>query len=100
VEEPCSCQITRLKSDIRTQEYCIDDVVFETVKKDITYCVKTPKKHTEFCAEEITYKLEPVEKTCKVQVCVPEVVKKPVDCQVVKMIPKVFYCCEKCSSHH
>ena len=99
IEEPCQCQVTRMQRDMRTSNYCEKDVVFETTKKEISYCVKTPKKHTEFCAEETVYVLEPVEKTRKVVVCVPEIIKQPVDVKVVKMLPKTIYCCEKCARH-
>ena len=100
VGQPCTCKVTRMKRDMATTQYEVDDVVFETITKEISYCIKVPKKHKEFCAEEITYKLEPVEKTRKVQVCVPEIVKKPVETCVTKMLPKVVYCCETCCARH
>jgi hypothetical protein len=99
IEEPCTCQITRMKRDLQTTQYCEKDVVFEKTKKEISYCVKTPKMHKEFCAEETTYVLEPVEKTRTVTVCVPEIIQKPVDVQVIKKLPKTIYCCEKCAKH-
>jgi hypothetical protein len=99
IEEPCTCQVTRMERQRQTTQYCEKDVVFSTTKKEISYCVKTPKKHTEFCAEETTYVLEPVEQKRTVLVCVPEIVKKPVDVQVVKQVPKTIYCCQKCAKH-
>lgn len=96
IEEPCTCQITRMEKGLRSTNLCEEQVVFDITKKDIDYCVKTPKKKTEFCAEETAYTLEPVEKKRKVTVCVPEIVKKPYDVQVTKMVPKTIYCCEKC----
>jgi hypothetical protein len=99
IEEPCSCQVTRMHRETQTEQYCEKDVVFETTKKEISYCVKTPKMHKEFCAEETTYVLEPVEQKRKVTVCVPEIIKKPVDVQVVKHLQKTIYCCEKCAKH-
>ena len=99
IEEPCTCQVTRMQRGMQTTEYCEKDVVFSTTKKEISYCVKVPKKRTEFCAEETTYVLEPVERTRTVMVCVPEIIKKPVDVQVVKHVPKTIYCCEKCAKH-
>ena len=100
IEEPCTCKVVRLKTDLETRQCEVNDVVFEKVKREIDYCVKTPKVREELCAEETTYELVPVEKTRKVQVCVPEVVKKAVDVQVTKMLPKTIYCCEKCAGHH
>ena len=99
VEEPCTCCINKEERGMQTRCYEVDDVVFEKTTKEISYCVKTPKKRKEFCAEETTYKLEPVEKTRKVCVCVPEITKKPVEVQVTKYYPKTIYCCEKCREH-
>ena len=100
VETPCMCKKTTLEKEFRSDCTSVEEVVFEKIKKDIDYCVKTPKKHTELCSEETTYKLEPVEKTRKVVVCVPELVKQPVEVKVTKMLPKTIYCCEKCGSLH
>jgi hypothetical protein len=97
IEEPCTCQVTRMQRDMQSTNYCEKDVAFETTKKEISYVVKTPKKHKEFCAEETTYELQPLERTRKVTVCVPEIIKKPVDVQVTKMLQKTIYCCEKCA---
>jgi hypothetical protein len=99
IEEPCTCKVTRMQREMRSTNYCEKDVVFETTKKEISYCVKTPKIHKEFCAEETVYVLEPVEKTRTVVVCVPEIIKKPIEVQVVKMLRKTVYCCEKCAKH-
>lgn len=100
IEEPCMCKVTRMTRDVRSKQCERDDIVFETIKKEINYCVKVPKKHTEFCREETVYKLEPVEKTRKVTVCVPEIIKKPVEVKKVKMLKKTIYCCEKCHKKH
>jgi hypothetical protein len=100
VETPCSCKKTRLEKETRVQQTEVEDVVFEKVTRQIDYCVKTPKKQVETCAEETVYKLEPVEKTRKVSVCVPKFVKEPIEVQVTKMIPTAIYCCEKCSGIH
>ncbi len=96
VEEPCQCQVTRLVRGKQTKCSERTQVVFETTKKQIDYCVKVPKKHEEFCFSESYDKLVPVEKTRTVQVCVPEIVKRPVEVEVTKMLPVVIYCCEKC----
>lgn len=96
VEEPCQCEVTRLARGRHTKCSERTQVVFETTKKQIDYCVKVPKKHEEFCFSESYYKLEPVEKTRTVQVCVPEIVKRPVEVETTKMLPAVIYCCEKC----
>lgn len=100
IEEPCTCTVTRTHEEPRHQSYQEPDVVFTESKKDISYVVKVPKKKTEVCAEETVYKLEPVQKTRKVQVCIPELVKQPVEVKVVKMVEKTIYCCETCSQHH
>ncbi|MCA9150594.1 MAG: hypothetical protein KDA92_14885 [Planctomycetales bacterium] len=100
VETPCMCKKTTLEKDFRSDCVSVEDVVFEKTTKQIDYCVKTPKKHTELCSEEITYTLEPVQKTRKVVVCVPEIVKQTYDVRVTKMLPKTIYCCEACCTHH
>jgi hypothetical protein len=100
VERPCTCQVTRLHKELRSSECQEQDIAFEKMTKDISYCVKTPKIRKELCAEETVYELVPVEKTRKICVCVPEILKKPVDVQVTKMVPKTIYCCEKCCKLH
>jgi hypothetical protein len=100
VEVPCTCKKTRLEKDLQSDFYQVEDVVFEKTTKDIDYCVKTPKKHKELCAEETVCKLEPVVKKRKVQVCVPEIIKQPVEVKVTRMVPKTICCCEKCSHSH
>jgi hypothetical protein len=96
IEEPCTCTVTRTTDAPRVQNCTREDVVFEQCKKTIDYCVKTPKFPTTVCAEETIYVLEPVQKTRKVQVCVPEAVKVPVDVQVTRMVPKTICCCDEC----
>jgi hypothetical protein len=98
VEEPYSCEVTVLHPEVRTETCERPDIVFETKSKVISYCVKVPKKETVPCAEETVWKLEPVEKTRIVPVCVP--VKVPVPCEVTvcKMVAKDVICCQKCAS--
>ncbi len=105
VESPCTCCRTTTTDEVRVQNCERQDVVFEVCKKDIDYCVKTPKFDEKVCAEETIYKLVPVEKTCKVMVCVPEIVKKPCQVEVTRMVAKKVWCCEACcqkcdAGHH
>ena len=100
VEVPCTCKKTRLVKELQSDCYEVEDVVFTKTTKDIDYCVKTPKKHKELCAEETIYTLEPVEKTRTVLVCVPEIIKQPVEVQVTRMVPKTICCCEACGRSH
>jgi hypothetical protein len=95
-ECPCTCMVTRAENVPRVQECTREDVVFEEVGKTIDYCVMTPKFHTIDCGEETVCELVPVKKTRKVQVCVPEAVKVPVEVCVVKMVAKRICCCEEC----
>ena len=40
--------------------------------------------------------LVPVQKTRKVQVCVPEAIKVPVEVKVTRMVAKKVCCCDDC----
>jgi len=96
IEEPCTCQVTRTADMPRVQECMRQDVVFEECKKTIDYCVKTPKFDKKECAVETVCELVPVQKTRKVQVCVPEAVKVPCDVKVTRMVAKKIVCCDEC----
>jgi hypothetical protein len=96
VEEPCECEVTVLREEWRSATCCKEDVVFETTKHDIDYCVRVPKTHKYVCAEETEYKLVPVEKTRKVMACVPEIIETPVEVTVCKLVPQTMQCCEQC----
>ncbi len=100
VEEPCQCMVMRKQPDIVSENCEEVDVVFETREREISYCVKVPKKEEIPCYEETVYKLQPVEQTRMVEVCVPEVIKEPCEVMVRKMIPKKILCCRTCSKHH
>ena len=95
-EKPCLKCVIRLHREQRYGCFERDQLVFEETTKDIFYCVETPKKRKEFCFSETFDKLEPVQKTRKVVVCVPKIVKEPCEVEVTKMLPKVIYCCEAC----
>lgn len=99
-EQPCTRCVIRERTEIRSDQCEREDVVIETTKRDISYCVKVPKMRKELCLEETIYKLVPVEKTRTVTVCVPEVVKTPVETKIRKMVTKTVYCCEKCNRKH
>lgn len=96
VEQPCESQVTVLTEGRQSANCCKEDVVFETTKRDIDYCVRVPKTYKQVCAEETEYKLVPVMKTRKVTVCVPEIVDVPEEVTVCKMVPQVKQCCPKC----
>jgi hypothetical protein len=96
-DEPRSCEVTVLRPEKCTTTCEERDVVFSTTKRDISYCVKVPKWKTEVCTEQTVYKLEPVEKKRTVQVCVPEVVKTPVEVMVCRMVPQTVACCVPCA---
>ncbi|MHB8862189.1 MAG: hypothetical protein ACYC6N_07285 [Pirellulaceae bacterium] len=95
-EQPCESQVTVLGEEWRSATCCKEDVVFETTKRDIDYCVQVPKTYKQVCAEETEYKLMPVEKTRKVTVCVPEIVEVPEEVTVCKMVAQSKQCCPKC----
>jgi hypothetical protein len=97
VEEPYDYQVTVLRPEVRSRNCNQPDVVFETKSDVLSYCVKTPKKHTVPCGEETVYKLVPVEKTRKVSVCVPVQVAKPVEVTVCRMVPQTVVCCQSCA---
>jgi hypothetical protein len=88
--------VTTLQEEWRSANCCKEDVVFETTKREIDYCVRVPKTHKQVCAEETEYKLVPVEKTRKVLVCVPEIVEVPEQVTVCRMVPQVKQCCPTC----
>jgi hypothetical protein len=96
IEEPCTCQVTRTADAPRIQNCVRQDVVFEQCKKTIDYCVKTPKFAKKECGVETICELVPIQKTRKVQVCVPEAVKVPVEVKVNRMVAKQICCCEDC----
>lgn len=73
-----------------------EDVVWLTKSEVCSYCVKVPKYREEVCKEITEYKLVPVVKTKKVTECVPQIVKKPIEVKVTKMVPKTIWCCEAC----
>jgi hypothetical protein len=100
IEEPCTREVAVLRDDVRISICQRPQVVFEETKRDLTYCVKVPKKYEIPCTEETVQELRPVEKTRTVTVCVPEVVKEPVTRTVCKMIPQTVLCCEKCGHGH
>ncbi len=99
LDETRTCDVTVLKPETRTETYQEPDVVFETTKRDISYCVKEPKKRTQVCRDETVYEFQPVEKTRDVEVCVPEIVKKQVEVFVCRMVPQTILCCETCAKH-
>jgi hypothetical protein len=103
IEEPCTCTVMVKRPDVRIRQCQEPDVVFETTKRDISYCVKVPKKATIPCAEETVYELVPVEKKRTVSVCVPEIVPNVIEVPVKKMVPQKILCCESCRhklGHH
>lgn len=99
-QKPCVCEVTRYHRETRESACEREQVVFETTKRKIDYCVKVPKTKKEFCSEESTFKLVPVEKKRTVEVCVPKIEKHPVEVLVKKMATKVVYCCEPCWKRH
>jgi hypothetical protein len=96
IEEPCTCQVMRTADAPRVQECFREDVVFEETKKTIDYCVMTPKFEKKECGVETVCELVPVQKTRKVQVCVPEAIKEPCDVKVTRMVAKTIVCCDEC----
>lgn len=100
VEEKHMVEKARMVDDVRVEQACEPRLVFDKVKKDIFYCVKTPKKQTIDCAVEETVELVPVEKTRKVCVTVPKFEKQCYEVETVKMVPKKIMCCAKCSHSH
>lgn len=100
IEEPCTREVTVMRDDVQVSTCSRPQVVFEETKRDLTYCVKVPKKYEIPCSEETVHELRPVEKKRTVIVCVPEVVKEPVTRTVCKLIPQTIVCCEKCALGH
>ncbi len=96
IEEPCTCKVVRAEEQPRVRNCKREDVVFETCKETIDYCVKTPKSEKIECGVETVYKLVPIEKTCMEQVCVPKAIKVPVDVKVNRMVAKQIFCCDEC----
>ncbi len=98
VEEPCTQQVIREREEVRTQNCERPQVVYETTKCTIDYCVKTPKKYEVPCMEETEYKLVPETRTRKVTACVPTIERQPYDIQVTKMFPETVLCCQPCAA--
>ena len=99
VEEQVPCEVYVEHEEVQSKNCCEPDIVIAKTKRDISYCVQVPKKKKKTC-EETTYKLVPVEKKRKVEVCIPKIVKKPYEVRVKKMIPKKILCCTRCRHGH
>lgn len=97
IQEPCTREVMVMRDDVQLSTCCRPQVVFEETKRDLTYCVKVPKKYEIPCTEETVHELRPVEKKRTVVVCVPEVVKEPVTRTVCKLVPQTVICCAKCA---
>lgn len=95
----CSRTVCVMKDQPQSVNCEQENVVFITRSEVQSYCVKVPKYKEEVCKEVTEYKLVPVVKTKKIVECVPEIVKRPVEVQVTKMVPRTIYCCEACSKH-
>ncbi len=100
VEERCLEERARLVDDVAVEQGCEKQLIFHETKKEIFYCVKTPKKQTLECTEETVYKLVPEEKTRKVKVEVPKIEYQPYEVVVTKQVPKKILCCTTCSHKH
>lgn len=98
VEEPCTQQVVREREEVRTRTCERPQVVYETTKCTIDYCVKVPKKHEIPCMEETESKLVPETRTRKVTACVPTIERQPYDVQVTKMLPRTVLCCQQCAT--
>jgi len=98
VEEPCTKCVTREREEVRTRECTEPQVVWDQKTCTIDYCVKVPKTREVPCTEETVLKLEPVIKTRKVTVCVPEIERQTYDVQVTKMFPETVCVCEHCAA--
>lgn len=97
---PQVCEVTVLREEEQTVTCEEPDVVFETTKRQMDYCVKVPKTKKTVCTEDTVWKLEPVEKTRKVTVCVPKIVQQPCEVTVCRMVPQTVLCCQKCCGRH
>lgn len=103
IPDECVRELCVMKKEPCSRNDCRPDIVYETKSKVISYCVKVPKYKEEPCKTETIYKLVPVEKTRKITECVPEVVRKPVEVQVIKHVPHKITCCQSCAArkkHH
>ena len=100
VEETCLEERARMVDDICVEQACEKQLIMHETKKEIFYCVKTPKKQTLECTEETAYKLVPVQKTRKVMVDVPKIEYKPYEVVVTKNVPKKVICCQACANKH
>jgi len=95
--QPQACPVIVL-GEQEIKETCEQpDLVFSKTTKEIDYCVKVPKVKKTLCTTETVYKLEPVEKTRTVSVCVPKLVKTPYEVTVCRMVPQLVMCCEHCA---
>ena len=106
LDSPCSCcepQVRDVLVPFKSQEkeICTERrLVFTETKKDISYCIRVPKKKKIPCATDKTYELVPVEKKRIVTVCVPEIVREEIEVAVCKRVPKSMICCNECRQHY
>jgi hypothetical protein len=75
-------------------------VAIAKTTKDIHYCAKEPTPRKVPCMTEETFDLVAVEKERTVDVCIPRIVRTPVDVMVCKEIPQTIVCCAECAKKH
>jgi hypothetical protein len=88
------------KTEAVTENCTRTEVVFETKKKDVAYCVKSPEYRETECAEIHTFEFVPRERTREVHVCSPFIETYPIEVTVCKMVPTKVACCDGCARHH
>lgn len=97
--ETCQREVTVLQEEPRSCTTEESQVVFQTTKRDMYYCIKEPKDYTVECGKETVYELQPKTEKRTVCVCVPKIEQRPVNVEVCKLLPQTIYCCATCAKH-
>ena len=96
----CQREVTVMRDEIQACTTTEPQVVINTTKRTIDYCIKVPKPHTVECGTETKYKLVPKMEKREVWVCVPKIEHVPVNVEVCRMVPQTIHCCTGCANHH
>jgi hypothetical protein len=95
----CQREVTVMREEIRACTTTEPQLVFNTTKRTIDYCVKVPDSYEVECGTETVYKLVPKQETREVWVCVPKIEYVPVSVEVQRMVPQTVLCCAACVPH-
>ena len=97
----CQREVTVMREEIQACTTTEPQVVINTTKRTIDYCIKVPESYVVECGTETKYKLVPKPKMeeREVWVCVPKIEHVPVSVEVCRMVPQTVLCCTGCAAN-